>query len=124
MLKDSLVNDLKVMLANLLEEQSKQNLQLTQSLSASYKEASEHTATKISESVENSLKGPLEDIARAVNTATDTNTGQVEGLLQNVLMAFMEKLDATFGRQFDGLHEMMGQSIAAITSMQDGFSTS
>lgn len=122
MLKDSLVNDLKVMLANLLEEQSKQNLQLTQSLSASYKEASEHTATKISESVENSLKGPLEDIAKAVNSATDTNTGQVEGLLQNVLMAFMEKLDATFGRQFDGLHEMMGQSIAAITSMQDGFS--
>lgn len=122
MLKDSLVNDLKVMLANLLEEQSKQNLQLTQSLSASYKEASEHTATKISESVENSLKGPLEDIAKAVNSATDTNTGQVEGLLQNVLVAFMEKLDATFGRQFDGLHDMMGQSVAAITTMQDGFS--
>lgn len=122
LLKDSLVNDLKAMLANMLEEQSKQSLQLTQNLSASYKEASEHAASRISESVELSLKGPLEDIAKAVNTATGDQSTQVEGLLQNVLMAFMEKLDSTFGRQFDGLHEMMGQSMSAINSMQSGFS--
>lgn len=121
LLKDSLVNDLKAMLANMLEEQSKQSLQLTQNLSASYKEASEHAANRISESVEVSLKGPLEDIAKAVNTATGEQSNHVEGLLQNVLMAFMEKLDSTFGRQFDGLHEMIGQSVSAINSMQDGF---
>lgn len=35
----------------------------------------------------------------------------------------MNKLEGTFGQQFNGLHELMGQSVAAMQSMQQGFST-
>ena len=120
-LKDSLVNDLKVMLANLLEEQASQSRQLAETLSASYKEASEYTATKISESVESSLKGPLDKIADSVNAASGDQSTKVQSLLEDVLVAFTDKLESIFGRQFDGLHEMMGKSVSAISEMQKGF---
>ena len=120
-LKDSLVNDLKAMLKNLLDEQANQNRHLAESLSTSYKEASEYTATKISESVENSLKAPLDKIADSVNAASGDQTTRVQSLLEDVLVAFTEKLESIFGRQFDGLHEMMGKSVTAISEMQTGF---
>ncbi|MBM9961046.1 hypothetical protein JTL80_34885, partial [Pseudomonas aeruginosa] len=47
----------------------------------------------------------------------------VQSLLQDVLVAFMNKLESTFGQQFNGLHEMMGQSVAAMQSMQQGFNS-
>jgi ABC-type transporter Mla subunit MlaD len=43
--------------------------------------------------------------------------------LQDVRVAFMTKLQNTFGQQFSGLHEMLGQSVAAMQSMQQGFNT-
>lgn len=121
MLKDSLVNDLQAMLQNLIEEQSKQNLSLTQNLANSYKEASEYTAEKISESVRDSLSEPLQKIADSVQTASGDQTSKVQNLLKDVLVSFMEKLESTFGQQFNGLHEMMGKSVTAIEQMQNGF---
>ncbi|MBN0119819.1 hypothetical protein JTL56_33280, partial [Pseudomonas aeruginosa] len=47
----------------------------------------------------------------------------VQSLLHDVLVAFMNKLESTFGQQFNGLHEMMGQSVAAMQSMQQGFNS-
>jgi ABC-type transporter Mla subunit MlaD len=35
----------------------------------------------------------------------------------------MSKLESTFGQQFNGLHEMLGQSVTAMQSMQQGFNT-
>jgi hypothetical protein len=44
-------------------------------------------------------------------------------MLENVLTAFMNKMDNTFGQQFTTMQEMMGRSVEAIQSMQSGFST-
>lgn len=121
MLKDSLVNDLQTMLKNLVDEQAKQNLSLSESLAKSYKEASEYTAEKISESVKDSLSGPLQKIAESVQTASGDQTDKVQKLLTDVISSFQEQIESTFGNQFEGMQEMMGKSVAAIEQMQSGF---
>ena len=120
-LKDSLVTDLREMLQNLVDTQVRENLKLADSLSASYRDSGQVLAEQIGGAIENSLKSPLEAIAGAVNTASGDQSNQVQSLLTDVLTAFMAKLESTFGQQFNGLHEMLGQSVAAMQSMQQGF---
>lgn len=122
-LKDSLVTDLREMLQNLVDTQVRENLKLAETLSVSYRDSGQLLAEQVSGAIENSLKSPLEAIAGAVQTASGDQSHQVQHLLQDVLMAFMSKLESTFGQQFNGLHEMMGQSVAAMQAMQTGFNT-
>jgi putative membrane protein len=120
-LKDGLVTDLREMLQNLVDSQVRESQKLAASMSAAYRESGEDLAASISSSIENSFKDPLTKIADSVQAATGTNSNQVQGLLQDVLHAFMAKLDATFGQQFNGMHEMMGQSVGAMQQMQGAF---
>ncbi|MBO3274108.1 type I Zorya anti-phage system protein ZorA1 [Pseudomonas schmalbachii] len=120
-LKDSLVTDLREMLQNLVDTQVRESLKLADTLSASYRDSGQVLAEQIGGAIENSLKAPLEQIAGAVQSASGDQSGQVQNLLTEVLTAFMSKLESTFGQQFNGLHEMLGQSVAAMQSMQQGF---
>lgn len=122
-LKDSLVTDLREMLQNLVDTQVRESLKLADTLSTTYRDSGQLLADQVSGAIENSLKSPLEAIAGAVQAASGDQSGQVQNLLQDVLVAFMNKLEGTFGQQFNGLHELMGQSVAAMQSMQHGFST-
>lgn len=122
-LKDSLVTDLREMLQNLVDTQVRESLKLADTLSSSYRDSGQLLAEQIGGAIENSLKSPLEAIAGAVQAASGEQSGQVQSLLQDVLVAFMSKLESTFGQQFSGMHEMMGQSVAAMQSMQQGFSS-
>ncbi len=121
LLKDSLVTDLREMLQNLVDSQVRENLKLAESLSGSYRESGQLLAEQVSGAIENSLKSPLEAIAGAVQTASGDQSNQVQSLLQDVLVAFMNKLETTFGQQFSGMHQMLGDSVAAMQSMQQGF---
>lgn len=120
-LKDSLVSDLREMLQNLVDTQVRENMKLADTLSSTYRESGQILADQVSGAIENSLKSPLEAIAGAVQTASGDQSSQVQSLLQDVLVAFMSELKGTFGQQFNGLHEMLGQSVAAMQSMQQGF---
>lgn len=122
-LKDSLVTDLREMLQNLVDTQVRESLKLADTLSTTYRDSGQVLAEQISGAIETSLKSPLEAIAGAVQSASGDQSGQVQNLLQDVLVAFMNKLEGTFGQQFNGLHELMGQSVAAMQSMQQGFSS-
>lgn len=122
-LKDSLVTDLREMLQNLVDTQVRESLKLADTLSASYRDSGQVLAEQIGGAIESSLKAPLEQIAGAVQSASGEQSGQVQNLLQEVLVAFMSKLESTFGQQFNGLHEMLGQSVAAMQSMQQGFNS-
>lgn len=122
-LKDSLVTDLREMLQNLVDTQVRESLKLADSLSASYRDSGQVLAEQIGGAIESSLKAPLEQIAGAVQSASGEQSGQVQNLLTDVLTAFMSKLESTFGQQFNGLHEMLGQSVTAMQSMQQGFNT-
>lgn len=120
-LKDSLVTDLREMLQNLVDTQVRESLKLAENLSSSYRDTGQLMAEQIGVAIESSLKTPLEQIAGVVQSASGEQSGQVQNLLQEVLVAFMSKLESTFGQQFNGLHEMLGQSVTAMQAMQEGF---
>lgn len=122
-LKDGLVTDLREMLQNLVDSQVRENLKLTETLGSVYRESGEALAASISHSIESSFREPLDKIAHSVEMASGDQSGQVQTLLQDVLMAFMAKLDSTFGQQFAGMHEMLSQSVTSMQQMQTGFQT-
>ncbi|MBS0879819.1 anti-phage defense ZorAB system ZorA [Pantoea sp. JGM49] len=122
-LKESLVTDLRDMLLHLAESQKVENERLAATLSTTYRESGQQFAEHVSSAIENSLKSPLDKIAGAVQTASGDQSGMVQNMLQDVLTAFMAKLDTTFGQQFTNLNEMMGQTVGAIQTMQTGFAT-
>lgn len=122
-LKESLVTDLRDMLLGLAESQKTENERLANTLSNTYRESGAQFADQVSGAIENSLKSPLEKIAGAVQTASGDQSGMVQNMLQDVLTAFMAKLDTTFGQQFTNLNDMMGQTVGAIQTMQTGFAT-
>lgn len=122
-LKESLVTDLRDMLLHLAESQKVENERLANTLSNTYRESGAQFADQVSGAIENSLKSPLEKIAGAVQTASGDQSGMVQNMLQDVLTAFMAKLDTTFGQQFTNLNDMMGQTVGAIQTMQTGFAT-
>ncbi|WP_317472083.1 anti-phage ZorAB system protein ZorA, partial [Cronobacter sakazakii] len=121
-LKESLVTDLRDMLLHLTESQKVENERLANTLSATYSKTGMQLADQFSGAIENSLKSPLDKIAGAVQTASGYQSGMVQNMLQDVLTAFMAKLDTTFGQQFTNLNDMMGQTVGAIQTMQSGFS--
>lgn len=120
MLKDSLVTDLREMLQNLVETQVRENLKLAETLSGSYRESGSLLASQISDSIESSFRDPLQRIADSVSAASGDQSQMVGTMLQDVLVAFMAKLEGTFGQQFQGMSAMLEQSVGTMQSMQSG----
>jgi putative membrane protein len=121
MLKDSLVTDLREMLQNLVETQVRESLKLAETLTGSYKESGTQMANQISQSIETSFRAPLDKIAESVSAASGDQSKMVGTMLQDVMVAFMTKLEGTFGQQFQGMSVMLEQSVGAMQQMQSGF---
>ncbi len=121
-LKDSLVNDLKVMMTNLVEENKKNQIAFAAQLSESYAQSSQDMATQIGQSITDTLQAPLDKIASSVQQVSGDQGSAVQELMTDVLTAFMSKLESTFGSQMTGMTEMMTQSVSAMKEMQLGFS--
>lgn len=121
-LKDSLVNDLKVMMTNLVEENKKNQIAFATQLSESYAKSSQDIATRIGQSITDTLQAPLDKIAASVQQVSGDQGSAVQELMTDVLTAFMSKLESTFGSQMTGMSEMMTQSASAMKEMQLGFS--
>jgi len=121
-LKDSLVNDLKAMMTNLVEENKRNQIAFASQLSQSYAETSQSMASQIGDSITDSLQAPLDKIASSVQQVSGDQGSAVQELMTDVLAAFMSKLETTFGSQMTGMSEMMTQSVVALGEMQSGFS--
>jgi putative membrane protein len=109
-LKDSLVEDLKQLLTDLTERQI-----------AAGREMNHGLAGQIGGAISQSLETPLSRIAGVVERASSDQGSQVHGMLQDVLAAFMAKLDDTLGGSMQNLSSMMGDSVGAMRDMQAGF---
>ena len=120
MLKDSLVTDLREMLQNLVDTQVRESLKLAETLTGSYRESGSLLADQISNSIESSFREPLQRIAESVSSASGDQSQMVGTLLQDVLVAFMAKIEGTFGQQFQGMSAMLEQSVGTMQSMQSG----
>ncbi|TYF39164.1 hypothetical protein DJ490_27565, partial [Enterobacter hormaechei] len=77
---------------------------------STYRESGQQIAEQVSGAIETSLKNPLDKIAGVVQTASGDQSHRVQSMLENVLTAFMNKMDNTFGQQFTTMQEMMGRS--------------
>lgn len=121
-LKDSLVNDLKAMMTNLVEENKKNQLAFAAQLSESYTHTSQAMANQIGQSITDTLQAPLDKIASSVQQVSGDQGSAVQSLMTDVLTAFMTKLETTFGSQMTGMNDMMTQSVTAMREMQSGFS--
>ncbi|WP_201550938.1 anti-phage ZorAB system protein ZorA [Psychrobacter fjordensis] len=121
-LKDSLVNDLKAMMTNLVEENKRNQTAFASQLTDSYAQTSQSMATQIGDSIKDSLQDPLDKIASSVQQVSGDQGSAVQDLMTDVLAAFMSKLETTFGGQMTGMSEMMTQSVTAMREMQSGFS--
>ena len=109
-LKQSLVDDLKQILTDLTERQISAQQMHGQQL-----------AQDIGQAIQSGLQAPLSQIADAVTHASGQQGTAVQHMLENLLTAFMEKMEQTFGGQIHGLNEMMLKSTTSLGEMQKGF---
>lgn len=109
-LKQSLVDDLKQILTDLTERQ----IQASQ-------QQSKEIATDVGTSIKTSLETPLRQIAEVVERASGQQGTAVQNMLEDLLAAFMAKMEDTFGGQISGLNNMMSQSVEAMREMQTEF---
>lgn len=121
-LKDSLVNELKIMMTNLAAENKRNQTAFAAQLSESYVQASQATASQIADSIKATFEEPLGQMASSIKQVSGDQGAAVQDLMTDVLTAFMAKLETTFGGQMTGMSEMMTQSVTAMREMQSGFS--
>jgi hypothetical protein len=113
-LKDALVSDLKEMLAEMTRQQ-------TEAIAASFATSSENSGKRIAEAISDSLSEPLQKIAAAVNTTTDTNGEVVTRALNEALITFSQKMEDTFGGQMGGINQLLQQTTLAMESTVSRF---
>lgn len=120
-LKDALVSDLKEMLAEMIRQQ-------TEAIAGSFSESSkaqivttEQSGDRIAQAISDSLSEPLQRIAAAVNTTTDTNGEAVTRVLNEVLVTFSQQMKDMFGGQMGDISQLLQQTTTAMQSTVSRF---
>ncbi len=130
-LKDALVKELGDILRELTASQlangERLNLQIAQRIEeaanrqvAAAREDNQALGDVIAGSIEKSLKGPLEDIASSVKTASGDQSASAVQMLNDVMVSFSQRLNDLFGGQINGINELNKQTAQG---MQDAVSS-
>lgn len=120
-LKDALVKELGDILRELTASQlatgERLNLQIAQRIEeaanrqvAAAREDNQALGDVIAGSIEKSLKGPLEEIASSVKTATGDQSASAVQMLNDVMVSFSQRLNDLFGGQINGINELNKQT--------------
>lgn len=124
-LKDAMVKELGELLRELTSAQitaSKDaQLQLVDRLTQTSKEQVEASRANnqalgatIAESIQQSLQGPLQDIASTVKAASGDQSATAARMLQDVMASFSQRLNDLFGGQISGLSDLNQQTAKSI----------
>ncbi|PWK37666.1 anti-phage ZorAB system protein ZorA [Cupriavidus plantarum] len=130
-LKDALVQELGELLRELTGAQiaasKEQQSQVVERLVQASREQLEAArldtqalGNTIAESIQQSLRGPLEEIASTVKTASGDQSATASRMLQDVMTSFSQRLNDLFGGQISGLNELNQQTAR---SMQEAVGT-
>lgn len=106
-LKQALVEDLTKLMTNLVDRQIAAQVESNSSL-----------GRHIGEAINASLAEPLKRITQVMEVTSQGNTQAVNGMLEELLTAFMAKLEDTFGGQIRAINEQMARSSGAMTTVQ------
>lgn len=120
-LKDALVSDLKEILTEMIRQQ-------TEAIAGSFSENSkaqivttEQSGDRIAQAISDSLSEPLQKIAAAVNTTTDTNGEVVTRALNEALVSFSQQMKDMFGGQMGDINQLLQQTTTAMQSTVSRF---
>ena len=124
-LKDALVKELGELLRELTTAQiassRESQVHLAERLAQTSKEQVEATREdnkalgfNIAESIQQSLQGPLQDIANTVKSASGDQSDTAARMLQDVMASFSQRLNDLFGGQISGLSDLNQQTSKSI----------
>ncbi len=102
-LKDALVRDLGELLREISHHQVEAIRQDNKSL-----------GDTIATSIRESLKGPLEEIAGTVKTASGDQSSAAISMLNDVMISFSQRLNDLFGGQISGINDLNKQTIQGV----------
>jgi hypothetical protein len=102
-LKESLVEDLKVLLTNLTERQV---------------QASREMTTSFATQIEQSLQQPLQSLAETVRLASGQQTQATGAVLENLMTAFMAQMRESVGGQMSGLGTLLQQTAQSMGQVE------
>ncbi len=102
-LKESMVDDLKVLLTNLTERQ----ILATQQLSVD-----------LGHQIETGFKEPLSHLAETVRQASGQQTSAASNVLENLMSAFIAQMRETLGGQLGDLSGLMQQTAQSMTQVE------
>lgn len=103
-LKDVMVGEFKDILNNITDRQIASTM---------------HLGEKISDTIAESVGKPINDMAIRIESSTNHNSENVTGMIESILVSITERLDNTFGQQFNGLNEQMNNSSSLMKSVQE-----
>jgi len=120
-LKDALVKDLGDILRELAASQlstgQQFHAQLTQRIEestnrqvAAAREENQALGNVIADSIEKSLKVPLDKIASSVETASGDQSATAVKMLNDIMVSFSQRLNDLFGGQINGINELNKQT--------------
>jgi hypothetical protein len=107
-LKDALVNDLTKLMHEVADKQINAHAQSSQELTR-----------QIAGAITDSLKEPMKDLKDVVAKASGEQSGAVAGMLENLLSAFMAKIDETFGSQIQNINAAIQKSSDSMLMVQE-----
>jgi hypothetical protein len=113
-LKDALVKELGDLLRELTTAQITASTQASRDQVEASRQDNQALGQAIAESIQQSLKGPLEDIASTVKTASGDQSASAVRMLQDVMTSFSQRLNDLFGGQISGLNELNQQTSRSI----------
>ncbi|MDM4765983.1 anti-phage ZorAB system protein ZorA [Pelomonas sp. SE-A7] len=113
-LKDALVKELGDLLRELTTAQINASAQSAREQVEATRLDNQALGKTISDSIQQSLKGPLEDIASTVKTASGDQSATAARMLQDVMTSFSQRLNDLFGGQISGLSELNQQTARSI----------
>jgi hypothetical protein len=113
-LKDALVKELGELLRELTSAQIQASTQAAREQVAATREDNQALGKTIATSIQESLKGPLEEIASSVKTASGDQSATAARMLQDVMASFSQRLNELFGGQISGLSDLNQQTAKSI----------
>lgn len=131
-LKDALISDLKSLLEEMTRQQSEAIAasfhQITQQHVAAIAEGTraqvqttEQSGDRIANAISEVLSDPIQKIAAAVQSTSDTNGQVVTRALNEALVAFSQKLEDMFGSQMTNMNQLLMQTTASMQATVNRF---
>ena len=131
-LKDALINDLKGLLEDMTRQQSEAIAASFQTITQQHVNAiaegtraqvqtTEQSGDRIASAISEVLSEPIQKIAAAVQSTSDTNGQVVTRALNEALVAFSQKLEDMFGSQMTNMNQLLIQTAASMQTTVSRF---